>query len=217
MMTFSSPRSLLLAGVFIGAFTYARCRAAAGQSASRRGARCRRAASAGFAADRAARRQRSRRQACAGRAASDSGRAGQIATGKAQSAGRLQYRGLCGRHGERAFAGVRRQGHGVCRQPPARQGLCHRQQGRQARRSRCWPRASIGPTASPSRTARSTSPNSRRSPRSTRSKTISTIRRSRRHLRQPAQGRSPWLEVHRHRTRQQAVCSGRAARQQRPA
>jgi hypothetical protein len=28
-------------------------------------------------------------------------------------------------------------------------------------------------------------------------------------LRQPAEGRSPWLEVHRHRPRQQAVCSGR--------
>ena len=32
-------------------------------------------------------------------------------------------------------------------------------------------------------------------------------------LRRPAEGRSPWLEVHRHRARQQALCSGRAARQ----
>ena len=32
-----------------------------------------------------------------------------------------------------------------------------------------------------------------------------------------AQGRSPWLEVHRHRSRQQALCSGRTARQQRAA
>jgi hypothetical protein len=32
-----------------------------------------------------------------------------------------------------------------------------------------------------------------------------------------AEGRSPRLEVHRHRSRQQALCSGRSARQQRPA
>ena len=38
-----------------------------------------------------------------------------------------------------------------------------------------------------------------------------------RDLRQAAEGRSPWLEVHRHRSRQQALRSGRPARQQRAA
>ena len=46
-------------------------------------------------------------------------------------------------------------------------------------RSRFWRQACIGRTASPSRTARSTSPNSRRCPRSTRSRTSWTLRRSR--------------------------------------
>ena len=32
-----------------------------------------------------------------------------------------------------------------------------------------------------------------------------------------AEGRGPWLEVHRHRSRQQALCPGRPARQQRAA
>ena len=101
--------------------------------------------------------------------------------------------------------------------PPGRQRLCHHQQGRQALGEDASPRASTGRTASPSRTARSTSPNCRRSPRSTRSRTISTARQADDDLRQAAEGRSPWLEVHRHRPRQQALHSGRAARQQRAA
>ena len=104
-----------------------------------RTARCRRPAcgraraSAGVAVDRTPRRQRSRRQARAECAAADTRGAGQAADGEAQSAGRLQHRGLCRGHGECALARRGRQGHGVRRQPPGRQGLCHRQQGRQAR------------------------------------------------------------------------------------
>ena len=72
-----------------------------------------------------------------------------------------------------------RQGHGVRRQPPGRQGLRHRRQGRQARGQGALHPGSIGRTASPSTTARSTSPSCRRSPRSRRSRTSSTTRRSR--------------------------------------
>ena len=94
----------------------------------------------------------------------------------------------------------------------------HRQQGRQTLGQGRSPPASTGRTASPSRTARSTSPNSRRFPRSRRSRTIiDNPPKPDRDLRQSAEGRSPWLEVHRHRSRQQALCSGRAARQQRAA
>ena len=157
-------------GRFYRCIYLCRYRAAAGQSASRRRTRCRRAASAGFAPDRAARRQRSRRQACAGRAAADSGRAGQIAAGKAQGAGRLQYRGLRRRHGERPFAGDGRQGHGVCRHA-ALSAMSMPSSTRTANdRPRFWRQGFTGPTASRSRTARSTSPNSPRSPRSTRSR-----------------------------------------------
>ena len=92
----------------------------------------RRAASAGLAADRAARGQRSRRQACPDRAAADRGGPGQAAARQAQGAARLQHRSLRRRHGQCAFAGRRRQGHGVRRHPPRRQRLCHHQQGRQA-------------------------------------------------------------------------------------
>ena len=181
MMSYpSAPRSLLLAGAFFGAFTLQSARSspprppAAGAAPA-----AAHAASAGLAPDRAA-GQRGRGQACAGRAAADSRRRRQAADRQAQGAGRLQHRGLCRRHGERAIAGAGRQGHGVRRQPPRRQGLCHRQQGRQARGEGRSPPACTGRTASPSRTARSTSPSSRRSPRSRRSRTISTVRRSRR-------------------------------------
>ena len=106
MMSYSSaPRSLLLAGAFFGAFTLS---AAAQQPATPPAPAPHpppRAAAAGFAVDRPARRQRGRRQACAGRAAADSGRAGQTADRKAEGAGRLQHRGLCRRHRQRAFAG----------------------------------------------------------------------------------------------------------------
>ncbi len=68
MMSHSSaPRSLLLAGAFLSAFTLG-CRRPAARRIRRPPAHaaCGRAASAGIAVDRAARRQRSRRQARAG-------------------------------------------------------------------------------------------------------------------------------------------------------
>ena len=135
MMTHSSaPRSLLLAGAFLQCIhARRRCPAARHTARCRRSACGRARASAGVSVDRPSRGQRSRRQARAGRAAADRRRAGQIADGEAESAGRLQHRGLCRGHGECALARRGRQGHGVRRQPPGRQGLCHRQQGRQAR------------------------------------------------------------------------------------
>ena len=44
----------------------------------------------------------------------------------------FQHRSLCRRHGQCAFAGRRRRGRDIGRQPSRRQRLCRHQQGRQA-------------------------------------------------------------------------------------
>ncbi len=216
MICSSAPRSLLLAGAFLGVFTFG---AAAQQPASPAPAaapRRRTGASTGFAADRPA-GQRGRAEAGARRGTADRGRAGQIAVGKAQAAARLQYRGLCGRHGECALNGRRRQGHGVRRQPPRRQGLCHRQQGRQANgQGHCLRPLSAQRRRLPQRHAVHRRTLEDLQDRQGRGQSRQSAEADR-DLRQPAQGRSPWLEVHRHRARQQALRSGRTARQQRAA
>ena len=219
MMSYSSaPRSLLLAGAFFGAFTLS---AAAQQPAA--------PPAAGAAARRRAAPlppgspligrpgQRSRRQARAGRAAAAAGRAGQAADGEAEGAGRLQHRGLCRRHGQRALARRRRQGHGVRRQPPRRQGLCHRQQGRQTRGQG----AGLRPLPSERRRLQGRHALHRRTvedlqDRQGRGQSRQSAEADR-DLRQSAEGRGPRLEVHRHRSGQQALRSGRTARQQRAA
>ena len=146
----SSPRSLLLAGAFIGAFTLWRRRAAAGQPAGCGGAAA--AAPLPPGSPLIGRPgQRSRGEARAGRAAAACRpRADKLPIAKLKVPAGFNIEVYAAGMAERAFAGARRQGHGVRRQPPGRQGLCHRQQGRQARRSRCWPPASTGRTASPS-------------------------------------------------------------------
>ena len=194
-----------------------------GPTARRITARCRRPAcgraraSAGIAVDRTSRRQRSRRQARAECAAADPRRAGQIADGEAESAGRLQHRGLCRGHGECALARRGRQGHGVCRQPPGRQGLCHRQQGRQARGQG----AGLRPLPSERPRVQGRHALHRRTVEGLQDREgrgcPGQPAEADRDLRQAAEGRSPWLEVHRHRSRRQALRSGRPARQQRAA
>ena len=109
----------------------------------------------------------------------------------------------------------RRQGHGVRRQPPGRQGLCHRQQGRQTRGQGAGLRPL--PAERPRLQGR----------HALHRRTVEDLQdregrgqsgqpaEADRDLRQAAEGRGPWLEVHRHRSRQQALRSGRPARQQR--
>ena len=90
---------------------------------------------------------------------------------------------------------------------------CHRREGRQARGEG----DRLGPLSAERarlhRTARSTSPSCRRSPRSRRSRTISTIRPKPTVIyRRSAEGRGARLEIHRHRTGQQALHSDRHSR-----
>ena len=137
---------------------------------------------------------------------------------QAQGAEGLQGRGLRQRHGQCALDARRRQGHGVRRQPPARQGLRHHRQGRQARGQDASIPACIGRTASPSTTARSTSPSCRKISKVEKIEdNLDNPPKPTHGLRRPAEGRGARLEVHRHRAGQQALCPGRPARQQRHA
>ena len=197
---------------------YVECsRPAACRSAGRRRRTCRcRPASAGVADDRTS-GQRGRCQARAGCAAAAAGCAGQAADGKAEAAARLQHRGLRRRHGQCPFARRRRQGHGVRRQPPRRQGLWHRQQGRQT----FGQGGRVRPLPSERRRLQERHALHRRTveglqDRQGRGQSGQPAEADH-DLRQSAQGRSPRLEVHRDRSRQQALRSGRSTRQQRAA
>ena len=144
-------------------------------------------------------RDRRRGEARADRAAADPHRGRQAAGREAQSAAGLQGRGLRGRRRQRALAAHRRQGHGVRRLAPARQGLCHDREGRQARGQ--------GDRVGPAPPQRARLPQGRALRR--RAVEGLALRRDRGPSRQPAeadarqrqlpQGRAAWLEVHRHR------------------
>ena len=111
----------------------------------------------------------------------------------------------------------RRQGHGVRRQPPRRQRLCGHQQGRQAGGQD----DRVGPLSAERHRVQERHALHRRTVEGLQGRQDRGQSRqpaeADHDLRQSAEGRSPWLEVHRHRSRQQALCSGRAARQQRAA
>ena len=211
----SVPRSLLLASAFIGMLTL-RCGRADGQPPGR-GARRRPGASAGFAADRPA-RQRRGAKAGAGCGSAARGRARQAADWtklkvpagfnlEVYAAGMPNARSLALGDKGTVFVGSRTR----------RQGLCHRQQGRQARgqdlASGLYRPNGVAFQNGTLYIAELSKISQDREDRGQSRQSAEADR----DLRQPAEGRSPRLEVHRHRTRQQALCSGRPARQQRAA
>ena len=95
---------------------------------------------------------------------------------QAQGAGGLQGRALGARHARRAHDGARRQGHGLRRHARHRPRLRGHRQGRSSARSKVIAETCSSRTASPSRTARSTSSRSTRCCASTASRTSSTAR-----------------------------------------
>ena len=134
---------------------------------------------------------------------------------KLKAAEGIQGRGLCQRHAQCPLARARRQGHRVRRLAAARTRSMPSSTRAASARSRSSPRASIGRTASPSRTARSTSSSCRRLSK------IDNIEDKLDNppkptviLRRSAEGRGARLEVSRHRARQQALLRDRPALQQ---
>ena len=174
-------------------------------------------AAARLAADRPSRGQRGRRQARAGRCTAAAGAGRQAADRHAQAAAWLPRRGLCQRHRQCALAAHRRQGHRVRRHPLRQQGHRHRQEGRQDRvqdrrlgslspeRARLSQRHALHRRAVADLQDRQCRGRSRQSADADGD------------LQGSAEGRGARLEVHRHRSRQQALHSGRAAGQQRAA
>ena len=158
-----------------------------------------------------------RRQAGAGRASADPGGGRQAADRPAQAAAWLPHRSLCQRHRQHALAAHRRQGHRVRRHPLRQQGHRHRQEGRQDRdqdrrgrplspeRSRLQERHALHRRAVADFQDRQC-----RGPARQAAEADGDLQGS-------AEGRGAWLEVHRHRSRQQALSSGRPAGQQRAA